>query len=96
MKTILLNDSVLDTLSSASGVSLYCQIEKHFNNSQKVFIDLRGADAMSSSFFNSSFGSLIEKYGYQRVKESLKFINATKTQVSILSYLFNSYKDYSY
>lgn len=95
MKNIVLKDYVSDTLSNSSGFSLFCQIEPLIKNNVKISIDLKGTSAISSSFFNSSFGSLIENMGYEKVKGSLKFINATQTQLNILSHLFNSYKNLS-
>jgi hypothetical protein len=39
---------------------------------------------MSSSFFNSSFGKLIEENGIDKLRTTIKFTNITQSQANLI------------
>jgi len=93
METIVLNDVVNNTSLNSEGYGLFARLEIYLINKRPVVLDLRLASAISSSFFNSSFGALIEKYGYSRFKECVKFINVSKSQAQLLKLYFDSFRN---
>ena len=46
---------------------------------------MQGFSAMSSSFFNSSFGELIEEFGINAFRTNIKFVNLTNSQAKLIS-----------
>lgn len=93
MKTLTLSKLVANTSLNSEGFVLYCNLEKYFEKNQSLTLDLMDSSAISSSFFNSSFGALIEKYGYPRFKESIKFKNVSKSQAQLLKLYFDSFRN---
>jgi len=88
MKTVVLNKKIDGAYSNADGYTLFCILEPSFANNERVEISMLGFPLMSSSFFNSSFGELIQKYGYEKFKSSLRFTNITRQQANqIKSYV---------
>lgn len=96
MKTLVLVDTVSNTSLNSEGYSLYSLLEKHIINNRPVTLDLIDSSAISSSFFNSSFGALIEKYGYLRFKECVKFVNVSKSQAELLRLYFGSFRNFTH
>lgn len=93
METLTLSKLVSNTSLNTEGFALYCILEKYFEKNHSLTLDLMTASAISSSFFNSSFGALIEKYGYPRFKESIKFKNVSKSQAQLLKLYFDSFRN---
>jgi len=90
METYILSDLVSDTYTNASGYTLYTFLEKHIASDDKVELSFKGASPTSSSFLNSSFGELIEKYGFDKFKAHLKLSDLSKSQASVLKRYFIS------
>lgn len=95
MSTIILKNHVNDTSSNMSGYQLYAILKNFILKNQTIEIDLIDSLAISSSFFNSSFGELIENYGFYNVVKLLKFKNITANQKVLLKSYFDSYKETS-
>lgn len=96
MEKLFLNRIVENTSLNSQGFVLYTVMEKYLKSKSSVAIDLTGSSAMSSSFFNSSFGALIEKYGYPTFKEYVRFVNVSKNQAQLLRLYFDAYRDYTH
>lgn len=77
--TIYLTSIVNGTATFADGYLLYEKIDEFLlsNNSSKISISLKGVTPMSSSFLNGSFGELYDKYGIDKIKETIVLIEST-------------------
>lgn len=95
MKTLQITNLVDDTSSNFAGFQLYSILEKHIVVNETIEIDLKGSQAISSSFFNSSFGGLIEKHGFL-VIQKIKFKNVSADQKRLLKSYFDTYKELSF
>lgn len=83
------------TSTNAEGFTLYSILVKEIEAGRKIKLSLSAATAMSSSFMNSSFGELIDKYGISKVKEYISLINYTPSYAQhVKSYfdMIGSYK----
>lgn len=85
MKSIVLNNVIGGSYSSIDGYSLYCILKPYFINGERLMISMQDFSAMSSSFFNSSFGELIEEFGIDKFRENIKFVNLTNSQAKLIS-----------
>lgn len=81
---IKIADIVSETHSNASGVSLFYALENVLNNND-IIVNLSFEDIScpSTSFLNSSIGTLIEKHGIDILKR-VKPTKVTKTQADLL------------
>lgn len=80
MKTINVNKSVNGVYSSVDGYTLYCILRPYFISNQTVTVSFKDIPLMSSSFFNSSFGELIDEFGISSFKEIIKIVDITNSQ----------------
>ena len=95
MQQVILKDLVQDTYTNASGISFAIQLEKYIKKEEPVEISISGTSPISSSFFNSSFGDLIEKYGYDKIKQLIKFTGVNASQGKLLRNYFDGYSNYN-
>ncbi len=93
---MILKDLVKDTYTNASGASLSIQLSEFLNRGQQVCISFKDSTPISSSFFNSSFGELIETYGYDNVKYNLKLVDVSTSQAKLLRLYFDAYNDHQH
>jgi nucleoside-triphosphatase THEP1 len=93
MKTLQISRLVDNTSSNVAGFQLYSILEKSIHVDEIIEIDLIGSLAISSSFFNSSFGELIERHGFSVVTKKLKFKNVSVDQKRLLKSYFDTYKE---
>ncbi len=84
MKTLVLKNVVDGSYSSIDGYSLYCTLKPFFINGDNAMVSLQDFSVMSSSFFNSSFGALIDEFGIDKFKGTLKFINLSGPQAKLI------------
>lgn len=84
MKTIVLKSEIGGSFSNADGYTLFCILKPYFLESETVCISMLGFDVMSSSFFNSSFGELIQEFGIESFRATLKFTSITNTQAKLI------------
>lgn len=85
-------DTVVETFTNTSGYSLYLALKPLFVNNQKISLSFSSCGAPSSSFLNSSFGQLIEEFGYSTFVELVTPRDLTVTQAMVLKKHIASYK----
>lgn len=84
MKTIYLKQQIEGTSTNIEGVSLKSLLQAYFNNNERVQVSFKETTPMSSSFFNSSFGELIDEYGYDKFRKIVVPVDITKTHMSLI------------
>jgi len=82
---IRLKDITRDTYTNASGYSLFLVLEPYLKNNERVILSFEDSNPTSSSFLNSSFGSLIDEFGLETFKSLVKPVRLQKHQVQILN-----------
>lgn len=81
---IKIKDIVADTFTNASGYGLYLAIVNKLDNSTDIInLSFEGVSGTSSSFLNSSLGTLIDERGIDVLKK-IKPTNVGATQADIL------------
>ena len=75
-----------------AGETLYYEIVKHINDSEKVVVDMTGIDALPSMFLNTSIGRIIDQYGKQSLKDHVAFAMITRSQAMRLHEYLERYK----
>jgi hypothetical protein len=86
--TIDLMSVVSGTSTNTEGLTLFTRLSNEINAGHQIKLSLSAATAMSSSFMNSSFGELVDKYGIEKVREAIRLINYTPSHAQhIKSYL---------
>lgn len=89
---IYLKNIVKDTITNKAGTELYDLLNKYIQEKQQIELSLKDATAISSSFFNTSFGAIIENYGFVVLKQYIKLTEADKFQASIMKLYIESAK----
>lgn len=85
---IKLMDCVTGTSTNVEGVSLFVQLSKIIDEGNYVRLSLSNITPLSSSFLNSSFGELLDKYGFDKIKESVVLTDyRMKDAMKIKNYL---------
>ena len=78
------------TGSNSEGMILYNAMEEEIRNGKIVELSLLNSTPFSSSFLNSSFGALWEKFGDNTLKGRVKIVNFQATRSNqIKEYLTN-------
>ena len=96
MKTVIRLSNVVDeTISNLAGKKLFDIIDKHLENGSVIYLSLLNTEPMSTSFFNSSFGKLLEKYGPVEVKSKLKLVDYKMAEALRLRSYFERYNKIS-
>lgn len=72
---LYLTDVVAGTFTNNEGAKLYTALAPYLATGQVVRLSLRDATPMSSSFLNSSIGDLLDHYGLDALRHSLKLID---------------------
>jgi len=72
---IKIMDVVSGTSTNIEGCSLYTVLSKEIEKGNIVKLSLHESTPMSSSFMNSSFGELVDKYGIDKFKAHIRLIN---------------------
>ncbi|MFK0524731.1 STAS-like domain-containing protein [Paenibacillus illinoisensis] len=78
MVIITIQDHTNQCYTNHDGEMIYDQIVTQFERGQKVKVSFKGIDSVSSSFVNSAFINLLEKYGFDKIKSDLGFIDSSK------------------
>lgn len=92
MKTIKVKDITNGTFTNEDGLSVYNAIDSAISEKDSIILSFEGITSLSSSFLNSSFGEIIEKFGFDFLKNKIKITKYTP-QLSIL--IMNYIKSYS-
>lgn len=88
VRTIKLMDVVNGTSTNADGFTLFTLMDKAFSNGEIVKLSLENATPFASSFLNSSFGELMDKYGIEKIREQVKLTKYTRSRaMNIKEYL---------
>ncbi len=88
MNKAVISQFVVDTCTNANGEVLYNILKPYFERKELVSVSFTSLSPMLSSFFNSSFGELIENYGLNVFKKTIRLIDIPKNQVDLIrSYL---------
>ena len=90
-KTIRLLDIVNETVSNSEGLKLFNIIDSYFKQDYVVYLSLIDCNPVSTSFFNSSFGKLIDEYGISYVKSKLKLTDYKMTEALRIKSYFERY-----
>ena len=92
MKTVTINlmDIVNGTTTNADAVPLFIVLDREIQSGNKIRLSLECVTPFSSSFLNSSFGELVDKHGFTKIKKSVSLINYKKSDaIRIKNYLFD-------
>ncbi len=79
-RTIKLMDCVNGTSTNNDGFGLFIEVSKAFTEGDTVKLSLEGSTSMSSSFLNSSFGELVEKFGMDAIRKQLRLVDFKPSQ----------------
>ncbi len=96
IEKIIIKDITSGTLSNIDGLTLKLAIDSALNSSDIVMLSFESISSISSSFLNSSIGEIIEKYGFEVLKNRIKITNYTSNlALFIKNYIANlRYSEY--
>ncbi len=81
-------DVVSGTATPADGITLFFQLDKAVASNQKTRLSLANATPFSTSFLNTSFGDLADKYGLNTLRTLIVFTDITPSQLKKLKSYF--------
>lgn len=85
-------DNVPGTSTNTEGYILFLLMDKVFSIDGKITLSLKSCTPMSSSFLNSSFGALIEKYGFEKMKGRLVITDYTPVMADNIKNYLSSFQ----
>lgn len=85
-------DIVPDTITNASGYTLYLRLKENVKVRESVRLSFKDAMVTSSSFLNSSIGALIEEYGVDVVKQVITPVGMSPFQAQVLRKYITSFE----
>ncbi len=91
-QVIKINDVVTGTFTNADGYTLFLSMDKIINNGGIIVLSLSDCSPLSSSFLNSSIGSLIEKHGFSEMKGRLVLTNYTPVMAENIKHYIDRFK----
>lgn len=81
MKTIDLKGLLAQKSYPEAGNIIFNDIKKSIINQDEIILDMSEVLSVPTMFLNTSFGAIIDEFGSQKLKESIRFRNITKSQV---------------
>jgi hypothetical protein len=78
MVTITIKEYTNQCYTNHDGEIIHDLIIGGFKKGEKVKVSFEGMDSVSTSFVNSAFITVLEKYGFDKIKTNLGFVNSTK------------------
>lgn len=87
---LYLKNIIKETYTNNAGTELYKILENYILQGKYIELSLRNSSAISSSFFNSSFEEIINRFGLDTLKKHVKLIEASKHQADILKVYFDA------
>lgn len=81
---IFVSDIVSSTYSNTDGFSLFLAIDNALKNNDVITISFRDITSLSSSFLNSSFGELYEKYDHAILKKRVLISDYTPSVLNMI------------
>lgn len=92
METILLYDILKENDYATSGTIVHDIAYEAILNDDLIVIDMEGIESVPTTFMNTSFGTLMNNFGVDKIKKSFRFRNILKTQVERISKYFYDYE----
>lgn len=71
------------------GERLFNMIVANLENGDSVELSFKGIDSINSSFVNSAFISLLDRYSFEEIRKKLSFVDTNK---QINSLILNRFK----
>ena len=93
MDTIKIKNLNIGTSTNMEGCALKLALMPYFKDGNPVCVSFSETTPMSSSFFNSSFGELIDEYGYKTFKEIVSVSDITKSHFELIKKYISWQKD---
>lgn len=93
MVEVILKDILKDKSFPDGGTALFDIAKNVMNDNGIVYIDMIGVDYLPTFFMNTSFGELINLYGYDKTRQAFLFTNISKSQLERLGKYFKDYKN---
>lgn len=84
------------TSTNHDGHSLFVSVDNELSKGNKAILSLKNASPMSSSFLNSSFGELVEKYGLEKIKASVLITDFTNSSLDRIKNYLQNLNEYAY
>ncbi len=75
IEKVIIHKLVDDTTSYSAGTAMFDALDRILSSDNTIHLSLYGVSPMSSSFLNSFFGKLIDKYGIEDVKAKVKLVD---------------------
>lgn len=92
MKTIYLHELLDEHGYVEGGTIVFSQAEESVRNGEIIIINMNNVESVPTNFLNTSLGALIDVYGIEKTKNSLRFSNVLKTQVERIKKYFRDYQ----
>ena len=87
---IKIKDIVRGTSSNTEGFTLFTVLSQQIENGSIIKLSLEESTPMSSSFLNSSFGELVDKYGLEKIRSHIRLINYRPVQAERIRKYLNT------
>jgi STAS-like domain of unknown function (DUF4325) len=92
MKTIALYQILEQNGYVESGNIVFAEAKDIVLKGEVILIDMSQVESVPTNFLNTFIGALIDLYGIERTKKSLRFSNILKSQVERIRKYFNDYE----
>jgi hypothetical protein len=92
---LTIKNIVTDTYTNSAGYSLYQELKKYIAARKPVTLSFKGVSSTSSSFLNSSFGSLIEEFGLPAFTSFIKPVDITASEAEIIRKYVSGFRQQS-
>lgn len=93
MKTIILSKQLNGTSTNDDGRNLKNILMQYFINNEKVRISFKDTTPMSSSFFNSSFGDLINEFGIDKFRNIIQPVDIKLSHMNLIKKYISFYQE---
>lgn len=90
---IIIKQIVENTYINSEGYKLYVSLLPFVKEKEKVDVSFVDLTPMSTSFLNSSVGALIEEFGLEQFKYSIRPVEITKSHAEVLSKYIKSLQE---
>ena len=94
--TICVKDIISGTSTNTEAIPLFIAMDDILKNNNSIVLSLKSCNPMSSSFLNSSFGSIIEKYGWDFLKGKISIIDYTPALADLIKNYLAKSKDLTF
>lgn len=92
MSNIFKVNTIVDgTSTNGEGHKLYLSILDGLTAHDQIILSFKDSSPIASSFFNSSFGIILDTHGYTFVKDKIKIVDLSKSQNLLLKKYFTQY-----